>query len=260
MIKGRKLSNKEDRMNKLMIVGFSLFVFALNGCGKSAKDKCKDKGEGWIWNVEKKECVEAATTKEDCGKKGAGWTWDESSKQCKAVASIANEDMTKEACKAKGEDWIWDETNKQCNQIVYMTITVPSESDNNFQVTAYTQGGINYLKEYSKSLELYWWDNEKGREANVNPVVANPGECVKIHKSNLSTLMVIIQFTFERRDTGFRGSAGDYLCGRGHDVSGCDIGNYKLAQRSSDGRAILEPLSDVVDLGSCREVSLQSED
>ena len=243
-------------MKKIVIISLAA-VFILSGCkGKdedknSGKKECDKKGSDWIWNVTEKKCEEAVATKEDCYKKGASWTWDEAGKKCNQVTAGLSD---KEKCEAKGAGWTWDETNKQCSEAgpSYMTVAIPSESDNNFQVVKGHHFNDQFGdRRYFKYLHFHWSDFQAPKYDS------NPGECVKIHKSNLPWLVVGIGYSY----ISARGKGAEDICynseHRGQssiyaDIPICVIGNYKLAQRS-DGKAVLKPSSDAVDVDSCKE-------
>lgn len=236
-----------------IIMSLAISIFVLSGCnGKgddknSGKEECDKKGADWIWNVTEKKCEEAVATKEECDKKGTGWMWDEANKKCNQKTAGLSD---KQKCKAKGVDWTWDETDKQCNEEnLYMTITIPSASDNDFQVA----GNRRYF-EY-----LYFrWSDFQG-----SPFDSSPGECVKIHKSNLPWLVVGIQYHY----VSVRGKGAEDICYNSPDINTpeervgtifvdvpmCLVGNYILTQRSNGKPGLLPLLDDAVDVDSCRE-------
>ena len=243
-------------MKQIVIMISLATVFILSGCnGKgddknSGKEECDKKGAGWVWNVTEEKCEVAAATKEDCDKKGAGWVWDEANKKCNQVTAGLSD---KEKCNAKGVGWTWDETNKQCNEEdLYMTITIPSESDNDFQIVEGHYFDDTFGdREYFKYLDFHWSDF---RDPKFD---SSPGECIKIHKSNLPWLVVGIGYHY----ISIQGAGAETICYNGKgvgvssifdDIPRCVLGNYKLAQKWN-GRAVLAPLSDAVDVDSCRE-------
>ena len=98
-------------MKQFIIMSLSLSILVLSGC-KDAEKECKEKGDGWIWDATKKECIVTPKTEEDCKAKGDGWIWDATKEECKAPPS-ATELSNKEKCEAKGDGWYWDEDDRR---------------------------------------------------------------------------------------------------------------------------------------------------
>ncbi|MDE0118585.1 MAG: hypothetical protein OXM55_01075 [Bdellovibrionales bacterium] len=109
-------------MKQFIIISLGFVILVLSGC-KNAEKGCKEKGEGWYWNVANKKCIETSKTEEDCTAKGEGWTWDQEKEKC--IAPPSETELTnKEKCEAKGDGWYWNEDKvtdqgeeyKKCNR------------------------------------------------------------------------------------------------------------------------------------------------
>ena len=140
--------------------------------------------------------------KEKCEDKGSGWSWVESDKKCKKNSG-AVEKETLETCRLKSSGYIWDSNNLECKEIDYLMLIRPDNYSGAVIYAGLDTGGDGYL------------DKDPRVDLKSN------GDCVRVHKSHLPQLKVLVEDTLE----------GTYICSGSevNQVQKCSLGVYEVA-------------------------------
>ena len=126
----------------------------MSGCGKSEKQKCEAKGDGWSWDA----------TDEICKEKTSG-------------EGLEAGGTTLESCNSK-PGYVWDANNSQCKKIGYFMLTFPEDNDEirNIYVSLLKNPNDPGLG-HTHRIYLSKFDHK----------------CVRVHESHISNLLVMVK-------------------------------------------------------------------
>ncbi len=139
--------------------------------------------------------------RERCDGKGSGWSWDESDEKCREKESGAAGKETLETCRLRSEEYIWDPDDLKCKKIDYWVLIRPDNYSGDLIYMGLDVGGDGYL------------DKDPRVDLKSN------GDCVKVHKSHLPQLKVLVEDVLE----------GTYMCSgtKVSEVQTCKLGVYE---------------------------------